>query len=62
MRVGGSAKLHGARIESCGDHRIAMSFAIAGLVAEGDTEIVGSECVAVSFPEFFDLLESVIER
>jgi 3-phosphoshikimate 1-carboxyvinyltransferase len=61
LRVEGTAKLHGARIESCGDHRIAMSFAIAALLAKDETEIVGSECVAVSFPEFFDLLESVSE-
>jgi len=62
LRVKGRTKLRGARIDSRGDHRIAMSFAIAGLVAEGDTEIIGADCVAVSFPEFFDLLESVIER
>lgn len=62
MCVNGRAKLRGAKIDSRGDHRIAMSFAIAGLVAEGDTEIIGSDCVAISFPEFFDLLDSVIER
>jgi len=62
LRVKGRARLRGARIGSRGDHRIAMSFAIAGLIAEGDTEIIGADCVAVSFPEFFDLLESVIER
>ena len=61
LRVEGPAKLHGARIESRGDHRIAMSFAIAGLLAEGETQIIGADCVAVSFPEFFDLLESVSE-
>ena len=59
LRVNGPTKLRGARIDSHGDHRIAMSFAVAGLVAEGETEIAGSDCVAVSFPEFFDLLESV---
>ena len=62
MRVNGPTKLQAAKIESRGDHRIAMSFAIAGLLAEGETEIAGSECVAVSFPEFFDLLESMVER
>lgn len=62
LAVKGPAQLRGARIDSRGDHRIAMSFAIAGLVAEGETEIVDSECVAVSFPEFFDLLESVSGR
>ena len=62
LDVRGPTKLRGAQIDSRGDHRIAMSFAIAGLVADSETEIVGSECVAVSFPEFFDLLESVTER
>jgi 3-phosphoshikimate 1-carboxyvinyltransferase len=62
LRVGGPSKLRGAKIDSHGDHRIAMSFTVAGLIAEGDTEIVGADCVAVSFPEFFDLLESVTER
>ncbi|MCA1631337.1 MAG: 3-phosphoshikimate 1-carboxyvinyltransferase [Acidobacteria bacterium] len=60
--VEGRAGLRGARVRSFGDHRIAMAFAVAALVAEGETEIEGAECVAVSFPEFFDLLESVVER
>ena len=62
LRVGGRTRLHGARIDSRGDHRIAMSFAIAGLLAKGETEIEESECVRVSFPEFFELLESVVEE
>jgi 3-phosphoshikimate 1-carboxyvinyltransferase len=62
LAVNGPTKLKGARVDSRGDHRIAMSFTIAGLVADGETEITGADCVAVSFPEFFDLLESVIER
>ncbi len=56
------AKLQGGRIESYGDHRIVMAFAIAALLAEGESEIEGTECVAVSFPEFFETLESVVER
>jgi 3-phosphoshikimate 1-carboxyvinyltransferase len=60
--VEGRARLRGARVRSFGDHRVAMAFAVAALVAEGETEIEGAECVAVSFPEFFDLLESVVER
>jgi 3-phosphoshikimate 1-carboxyvinyltransferase len=56
------AKLQGARIESYGDHRIVMAFAIAALLAEGESEIEGTDCVAVSFPEFFETLESVVER
>jgi 3-phosphoshikimate 1-carboxyvinyltransferase len=62
LRVGGRTSLHGARINSRGDHRIAMTFAVAGLLAEGETEIEGAECVSVSFPEFFNLLSSVVER
>jgi 3-phosphoshikimate 1-carboxyvinyltransferase len=62
LRIGGPTKLHGASIDSYGDHRIAMAFSIAALIASGDTEIRGSESVAVSFPEFFDLLHSLIVR
>lgn len=61
--VRGAARLRGARLDSYGDHRIAMAFSVAALAAEGETEIVGAEeCVGVSFPEFFALLESVVER
>ena len=59
LRVAGRARLRGARVESFGDHRIAMAFAVAALVAEGETEIGGADCVRVSFPDFFPLLESV---
>ena len=62
MRVHGPVQLHGAKIDSRGDHRIAMSFAVAGLLADGETEIKDAECVSVSFPRFFELLESVVER
>ena len=62
LRVGGPTRLRGARIDPGGDHRIAMTFSVAGLVAEGETEIKDADCVAVSFPEFFDLLDSVVER
>jgi 3-phosphoshikimate 1-carboxyvinyltransferase len=63
LRVGGSAKLRGARLDSYGDHRIAMAFAVAALAARGESEIVGAEqCVGVSFPEFFGLLEDLAER
>jgi 3-phosphoshikimate 1-carboxyvinyltransferase len=51
--------LKGARIDSYGDHRIAMAFAVAGLFAEGETEIDGAECAAVSFPAFFESLAKV---
>jgi len=63
LRVGGPARLRGARLRSFGDHRIAMAFAVAALNAEGETFIEGAEeCVRVSFPEFFPLLESLAER
>jgi 3-phosphoshikimate 1-carboxyvinyltransferase len=62
FRVAGPTRLRGTTIDPHGDHRIAMAFTVAGLIAEGDTEITDSECVAVSFPEFFELLESVVER
>ena len=55
------AKLHGAEIDSYGDHRIAMAFSVAGLIADGETQIRGSESAAVSFPEFYELLNSLIE-
>ena len=61
LRVTGPARLRGAEIDSHGDHRIAMAFSIAGLIAEGKTEIKDADCVAVSFPEFFGLLNSLIE-
>ena len=57
--VVGPQALSGARIDTEGDHRIAMAFAIAGLMAEGTTEIVDADCAAVSFPEFYDILESL---
>jgi 3-phosphoshikimate 1-carboxyvinyltransferase len=62
LRVGGPIKLRGARLDAHGDHRIAMAFAVAALVADGESEIVGAECARVSFPEFFELLDSVTER
>ncbi len=58
LRVGKS-NLRGANLESYGDHRIAMAFAVAALFAEGETEISGAECAAVSFPEFFGVLKSI---
>jgi 3-phosphoshikimate 1-carboxyvinyltransferase len=51
--------LKGAKIDSFGDHRIAMAFAVAALFAGGETEIIGAECASVSFPEFFRALASV---
>lgn len=58
MRIERS-ELRGTKIESFGDHRIAMAFAVAALLASGETEIVDAECAEVSYPRFFDDLESV---
>ncbi len=51
--------LKGAKIRSLGDHRLAMAFAIAGITAEGETEIDDTECVNISYPEFFTDLENL---
>ena len=59
MIIEGSGHLNGTDIESYLDHRIAMAFAIAGLAAEGETRILNSQCVDVSYPEFFETLETI---
>jgi 3-phosphoshikimate 1-carboxyvinyltransferase len=56
FRITGPQKLRGGRIDSYGDHRIAMAFAVAGLLAEGETLISGAEAASVSLPEFYSLL------
>ena len=61
LRVAGKQRLRGAEIDSYGDHRIAMAFAVAGLVAEGTTVIHDSGCVDISFPGFFQELARVTE-
>ena len=54
----GGAPLQGASIDSRLDHRIAMSFAIAGLAAEGTTQLLRADCVNISYPGFYkDLRE-----
>jgi 3-phosphoshikimate 1-carboxyvinyltransferase len=62
LDVPGGQELHGATIDSGGDHRIAMAFSVAALRAEGETLIQGAESADISFPEFFDLLDLVAER
>ena len=62
LDIPGGQTLHGAAIDSGSDHRIAMAFSVAALRAEGDTLILGAESAAISFPEFFDLLDLVAER
>src|SRR6266566_1197534 len=53
LRIPGGQKLHGASLDSFGDHRIAMAFSVAALRAEGETEIRGSDAAVISYPEFF---------
>jgi 3-phosphoshikimate 1-carboxyvinyltransferase len=60
--VGVPRRLKGGRVEARGDHRIAMLGAIAGLASKDGVEIEGADSVAVSFPGFFDLLDSVVKR
>ncbi len=54
MIIEGGAPLHGARIRTFRDHRIAMSFAVASLIAEGETTLDDAGCVNISYPSFFD--------
>ena len=58
MIIEGGYPLHGAVIDSHLDHRIAMSFAIAGLNADGETDIQGAECVNISYPGFYQDLRN----
>ena len=52
----------GGRMSAAGDHRVAMLAAVAGLASRDGVTIEGAECVAVSFPGFFDLLDSLAQR
>jgi 3-phosphoshikimate 1-carboxyvinyltransferase len=59
FQVVGTGFLGGGEVRSEGDHRIAMAAAVAGLRADGPVEIVGAECAAVSWPEFYETLEEM---
>ena len=59
MEITGGRPLKGAEVDSCGDHRIAMAFAIAGLFAEGPTRVLDTQCVNTSYPGFSDQLGAV---
>ncbi len=59
--IEGVERLRGAEIETFGDHRIAMAFSVAALVAEGESVIDNPECVRVSYPSFFEDIASVVE-
>jgi 3-phosphoshikimate 1-carboxyvinyltransferase len=55
--VRGSRRLTGGAVDACHDHRLAMTFAVAALGAEGPTEITGAEMASVSFPGFFETID-----
>jgi 3-phosphoshikimate 1-carboxyvinyltransferase len=57
--INGSTPLRGAAVESLGDHRLALTFAIAGLVAAGRTTIIDADAVRISYPTFFADLERI---
>ena len=59
MIINGGRTLHGGLIDSLKDHRIAMSFAIAALAAEGETDIKDAECVNISYPDFYSTLDAI---
>jgi 3-phosphoshikimate 1-carboxyvinyltransferase len=58
--VEGPAALHGAALDSFGDHRIAMAFTIAGMLADGETTIANTACIATSFPGFHAIVERIL--
>ncbi len=62
LRIPGRQRLHGAELDSFGDHRIAMAFAVAALRAEGETSIRGADAALISYPEFFETLEGLLQR
>ena len=62
LSIRGGQQLHGASLDSFGDHRIAMAFAVAALRASGETEIAGADAAVISYPEFFEALEGLAER
>jgi 3-phosphoshikimate 1-carboxyvinyltransferase len=62
LKIPGGQTLRGAEIDSLGDHRIAMAFAVAALRAQGETQIRGAEAAVISYPGFFDALERVVQR
>jgi 3-phosphoshikimate 1-carboxyvinyltransferase len=62
LKIPGGQMLHGAEIDSFGDHRIAMAFAIAALRAHSETVICGADSAAISYPAFFPTLEALVER
>ncbi len=62
MIINGGRPLHAASIESQSDHRIAMSFAVAALLAEGETTIANADCVTISYPNFYEDLRGLAKE
>lgn len=62
LLIPGRQQLHGGELDSFGDHRIAMAFTVAALQAEGASVMKGADAVNVSYPDFFGMLEKVLER
>ncbi len=61
MDIEGGARLRAAELDSCGDHRIAMAFTVAALAADGDSSLTGAEAASVSCPEFYDVLDGILQ-
>jgi 3-phosphoshikimate 1-carboxyvinyltransferase len=59
--IHGPCRLHGAEVESHGDHRIALMLAVAGLIADGETRIRNVDCVNTSFPGFLPMLQKLVQ-
>lgn len=62
MIIHGGHELHGAVIDSHSDHRIAMSFAVAAMIADGETEIRDADCVRISYPDFYHDMEMLCTK
>jgi 3-phosphoshikimate 1-carboxyvinyltransferase len=59
MVIPGPQRFRGARVSSGGDHRMAMALTVAGLVADGETVVEDTACVATSFPQFAETLNAL---
>ena len=62
LKIPGGQSLQGTELDSFGDHRIAMAFAVAALRAQGETLIQGAESASISYPAFFETLQELVVR
>ena len=62
MIIRGDKPLHGANFASYADHRVAMSMAVCALACEGDSSIDDPDCVAISYPTFFETLDTLKQK